>query len=225
VAESGACRDEATGREASCPRDSTCPKGHACSCSFCVHCPLGQYSTAKFGCIESRSRKTCVLRTGINGSFSSMTGDDDRQDQSMSESVENPRRRTTMSAKDEAPNPLAPDPVEDAQELPQGVDRRAFMMRTAMMGRSLFWRAPPPASAAETAKKAASATSPHTSQARSQPQRGEAVEGTGHDRPGGVLQGRPGPSSSHTIGPMRITYDFYQRCTKLPPTSSRRRRR
>src|SRR5690606_35083754 len=22
--------------------------------------------------------------------------------------------------------------------------------------------------------------------------------------------------SSHTIGPMRITYDFYQRCTKLP---------
>ncbi len=27
----------------------------------------------------------------------------------------------------------------------------------------------------------------------------------------------PGPSSSHTIGPMRITYDFYQRCTKLQP--------
>ncbi len=27
----------------------------------------------------------------------------------------------------------------------------------------------------------------------------------------------PGPSSSHTIGPMRISYDFYQRCTKLPP--------
>ena len=26
----------------------------------------------------------------------------------------------------------------------------------------------------------------------------------------------PGPSSSHTIGPMRITYDFYQRCAKLP---------
>src|SRR5262247_2747729 len=26
----------------------------------------------------------------------------------------------------------------------------------------------------------------------------------------------PGPSSSHTIGPMRITYDFYQRATKLP---------
>jgi len=26
----------------------------------------------------------------------------------------------------------------------------------------------------------------------------------------------PGPSSSHTIGPMRITYDFYQRVLKLP---------
>jgi L-serine dehydratase len=26
----------------------------------------------------------------------------------------------------------------------------------------------------------------------------------------------PGPSSSHTIGPMRITYDFYQRCANLP---------
>jgi L-serine dehydratase len=26
----------------------------------------------------------------------------------------------------------------------------------------------------------------------------------------------PGPSSSHTIGPMRITYDFYQRAIKLP---------
>jgi L-serine dehydratase len=26
----------------------------------------------------------------------------------------------------------------------------------------------------------------------------------------------PGPSSSHTIGPMRIAYDFYQHCTKLP---------
>jgi L-serine dehydratase len=26
----------------------------------------------------------------------------------------------------------------------------------------------------------------------------------------------PGPSSSHTIGPMRITYDFFQRAAKLP---------
>ena len=26
----------------------------------------------------------------------------------------------------------------------------------------------------------------------------------------------PGPSSSHTVGPMRITYDFFQRAAKLP---------
>ena len=29
----------------------------------------------------------------------------------------------------------------------------------------------------------------------------------------------PGPSSSHTIGPMRITYDFYQQAAKLPAAS------
>jgi L-serine dehydratase len=33
----------------------------------------------------------------------------------------------------------------------------------------------------------------------------------------------PGPSSSHTIGPMRITYDFYQRAAKLPEINSRKR--
>ena len=31
----------------------------------------------------------------------------------------------------------------------------------------------------------------------------------------------PGPSSSHTIGPMRITYDFYQRAIKLPQATAR----
>jgi L-serine dehydratase len=32
----------------------------------------------------------------------------------------------------------------------------------------------------------------------------------------------PGPSSSHTMGPMRITYDFYQRISKLPPEQLKR---
>jgi L-serine dehydratase len=32
----------------------------------------------------------------------------------------------------------------------------------------------------------------------------------------------PGPSSSHTMGPMRITYDFYQRIAKLPDEQLRR---
>ena len=32
----------------------------------------------------------------------------------------------------------------------------------------------------------------------------------------------PGPSSSYTMGPMRITYDFYQRVSKLPPDQLKR---
>ena len=32
----------------------------------------------------------------------------------------------------------------------------------------------------------------------------------------------PGPSSSHTMGPMRITYDFFQRVTKLPDDQLKR---
>jgi L-serine dehydratase len=32
----------------------------------------------------------------------------------------------------------------------------------------------------------------------------------------------PGPSSSHTMGPMRITYDFYQRVSKLPEDQLKR---
>ncbi|HKX30854.1 MAG TPA: serine dehydratase beta chain, partial [Blastocatellia bacterium] len=32
----------------------------------------------------------------------------------------------------------------------------------------------------------------------------------------------PGPSSSHTMGPMRITYDFFQRISKLPEDQLRR---
>ena len=32
----------------------------------------------------------------------------------------------------------------------------------------------------------------------------------------------PGPSSSHTRGPMRITYDFFERVSKLPPDQLKR---
>ena len=48
------------------------------------------------------------------------------------------------------------------------------------------------------------------------PRRHEADQGTGDDALEEFYKVGPGPSSSHTIGPMRITYDFYQRCTKLP---------
>ena len=47
-------------------------------------------------------------------------------------------------------------------------------------------------------------------------ERREEVQGPRDDRLEEFYKVGPGPSSSHTIGPMRITYDFYQRCTKLP---------
>jgi L-serine dehydratase len=100
-------------------------------------------------------------------------------------------------------------------EAPEGVDRRAFMMRTAMIGAVTVLAGAPPISPAETAKKAASAPplqgkgSPNLDVAK----RSKGPVMTTVDE---FYKVGPGPSSSHTIGPMRITYDFYQRCAKLP---------
>jgi L-serine dehydratase len=106
-------------------------------------------------------------------------------------------------------------PVESA--IPSGVDRRSFLMRNAVIG----------AAAVMTGTT-------WTREARAQ----QATKEAGAPKLGATLspdlaivkQSKgpvmtvleefykvgPGPSSSHTIGPMRITYDFYQRCTKLP---------
>jgi L-serine dehydratase len=98
------------------------------------------------------------------------------------------------------------------------MDRRAFMMRSAMIGAVAVISGAPPASAAETAKKAASAKAPPAKVPLS-PDLNVVKKSKGPVMT--VLEEfykvGPGPSSSHTIGPMRITYDFYQRCTKLPP--------
>ena len=58
----------------------------------------------------------------------------------------------------------------------------------------------------------AAATPPLSERLR---RRQEGQRARADDR-GRVLQSGAGPSSSHTIGPMRITYDFYQRAAKLP---------
>jgi L-serine dehydratase len=95
--------------------------------------------------------------------------------------------------------------------IPDGADRRTFLMRSAVVGatavitgRTIYAQertqrsnAPPPALSPElnVVKK----------------QKGPVM--TTVDE---FYKVGPGPSSSHTIGPMRITYDFYQRCTKLP---------
>jgi L-serine dehydratase len=104
------------------------------------------------------------------------------------------------------------------QEISPGIDRRAFLMRSALIG----------AMGVITGRRAIAQMS-----ASSEP---KGVSGgpplpplspnlaVVKDQKGPVMtildefyKVGPGPSSSHTIGPMRITYDFYQRCTKLPP--------
>jgi L-serine dehydratase len=104
---------------------------------------------------------------------------------------------------------------------PTSVDRRAFMMRSAMIGAVSVLSGCGPSTPEETAKAAATATPP--------PQPPAAAPALSQDlnvvkkAKGPVMTTidefykiGPGPSSSHTIGPMRITYDFYQRATKLP---------
>ena len=109
------------------------------------------------------------------------------------------------------------DPLGNAddllsQEIPPGVDRRSFLMRSAVVG----------AAAIMTGKNLLAADRTHEA-VKSMPltlSRGLHVH---MESKGPILitadefyKVGPGPSSSHTIGPMRITYDFYQRCSKLP---------
>ena len=105
-------------------------------------------------------------------------------------------------------------PVEiELPEIPSGVDRRAFVMRSAMIGAVSVLAGTAPSSAAEAAKTAATATSPPLSPDLNVVKNKKGPVMTVVDE---FYKVGPGPSSSHTIGPMRITYDFYQRCTKLP---------
>jgi L-serine dehydratase len=113
---------------------------------------------------------------------------------------------------------LLPDPELAGTELTAGLDRRAFMMRSAIFGATAVITG----CAAPTDKQVANAPpapAPPPQAATSLSENLNVVKKT----KGPVMttldefyKVGPGPSSSHTIGPMRITYDFYQRCTKLP---------
>jgi len=112
-------------------------------------------------------------------------------------------------------------PEENAPEIPPGVDRRAFMMRSAMIGAVAVLNGCAPSTPEETAAKAATAAPPAQAAAAGS-KLSENLEVVKKAK-GPVMTTidefykiGPGPSSSHTIGPMRITYDFYQRCSKLP---------
>jgi L-serine dehydratase len=97
------------------------------------------------------------------------------------------------------------------------INRRSFIVRNAVIGAAMVMTGKamtPQARAAQAAKEAAapkmgSKLSPDLNVVKQS--KGPVM--TVLDE---FYKVGPGPSSSHTIGPMRITYDFYQRCTKLP---------
>jgi L-serine dehydratase len=103
-----------------------------------------------------------------------------------------------------------------SKQVPAGSDRRAFMMRTALAGviAAVTGCAPTaPTSSTPAATDPVVPAAPPLSPDLDVVKREKGPVMTTIDE---FYKVGPGPSSSHTIGPMRITYDFYQRATKLP---------
>src|SRR5262245_29971709 len=103
----------------------------------------------------------------------------------------------------------------ELKEAPDGVDRRAFLMRSATIGAAavLTGCTTQEKSAQVGGEKPPAAAPPPLSPDLEVVKKEKGPVMTVIDE---FYKVGPGPSSSHTIGPMRITYDFYQRCTKLP---------
>jgi len=110
------------------------------------------------------------------------------------------------------------DPEITSDETPPGIARRTLMVRSAMIGAMAVISGAKPATAEETTERAASAP-PIPPAVKLSPDLDvvKRAKGPVMTTLEEFYKVGPGPSSSHTIGPMRITYDFYQRCTKLPP--------
>ncbi len=116
-------------------------------------------------------------------------------------------------------DPLASTDQLTSQEVPPGVDRRTFLMRSAVGGAAAVMMGQSVSAEERTAK--ALATLPPQATGPTPPlaadlnvvKKGQGPVLTTADE---FYKVGPGPSSSHTIGPKRITYDFYQRATKLP---------
>ena len=121
--------------------------------------------------------------------------------------------------KDDDLDPLGPSP-QVPSEIPAGFDRRKFIMRGAVISAAAVMngctkseteqKAPPPAAAAAPP---AGAPAVPLAQDLHVVMKAKGPVLTTVDE---FYKVGPGPSSSHTIGPMRITYDFYQRAAKLP---------
>ena len=127
-----------------------------------------------------------------------------------------------MSKEEKAPTdvsgptaqPHSTNPISDSfisQEIPPGVDRRTFLMRSAVVGATTVMLGRSLSAQERTLRSVAPPPRLSDQLAVVQAQKGPVL--TTLDE---FYKVGPGPSSSHTIGPMRITYDFYQRATKLP---------
>jgi L-serine dehydratase len=106
-------------------------------------------------------------------------------------------------------------PLDSTVELiskvvPQGVDRRTFLMRSAVVSSAVLITGNH--MSAQEMTQRSSAEPPLSADLNVVKQSKGPVLTTVDE----FYKVGPGPSSSHTIGPMRITYDFYQRATKLP---------
>src|SRR6476646_8395768 len=111
---------------------------------------------------------------------------------------------------------FVPEQELDRADVPAGVDRRTFMMRSAVIGAAAVItgcsKSGPEQIAAAVAPPPVLPATPLSPDLQVV-QKGKGPVMTTLEE---FYKVGPGPSSSHTIGPMRITYDFYQRCTKLP---------
>jgi L-serine dehydratase len=107
-------------------------------------------------------------------------------------------------------------PLDGLEEAPPGVvDRRTFLMRSAVIGATAVITG---RTVSAQQNRAAAAAAPPRLPTTLSPTLDVVKK---ESRPimttiDEFYKVGPGPSSSHTIGPMRITYDFYQRCTRLP---------
>src|SRR3954447_18016799 len=115
------------------------------------------------------------------------------------------------------------DPLADTRslidvEVPRGLNRRGFLMRTAVGGAAAVMTGCAASPEGQTAKAVVTTppeapTAPPLSPDLNVVKKEKGPVLTTVDE---FYKVGPGPSSSHTIGPMRITYDFYQRAAKLP---------
>lgn len=100
---------------------------------------------------------------------------------------------------------------------PPGVNRRAFLIRHAVIGAAAILTGKAWTTEARAQRAATEASTPRLGTALSpdlyivKEEKGPVLTVVEE-----FYKVGPGPSSSHTIGPMRITYDFYQRCERLP---------